>query len=552
MKNIDEILNTSNLYDKKSIMEIFYYINTRIDRNLILSNEEKTFVNNFLINIKQNVDLDLSTKNKLLKRIGELYLMSLNIEYYKEIKQKSFNDYNEEDILYYLNMYLINAPQFITKDLISKILTQYLDEKGNVNNLLELLNKYKNNIGEFNYEIYYWYISNMSYNFYCYKILDELDNEKINKEEIFNYFDMLLKINAKENSKKILILKNIKIKIYKNYELNKLNKNDLDLLLSKLNLLNKKMNLKYDKEKEIENLFKSGNIVLNRIQPYFENVDTSIEKLKVALNDKIFIVSKTIYNKELAFSIRKDKDIYILKVYLIDIPIFLHKNKEIEKYAYNNGENMFVKYGNKNLLIPMLPLFLVRKNLSFNPYYYKSAIEFEFIINNQGEILSRNISRKNVRITDALLVNNILDLLNTNEDSLVKYCMFNYYNLCQNLSVNHLNTNKLDNEKLLIETPIKLIDEYVSNESEFAIFNTNRYYTKDNTGKICSALPLSKYVCNINLAFFLEQKGIYKFDDKDLYFVEDNVDEIINHLNQRHDIKNYAYKYPEFVKKYVR
>ena len=556
MNNINEMFNKSNLYDKKAITNIFNYIINRINGNLVLSEYEQKCTDKFIDNIKKCIDLELNTKNKLLNKIGELYLMSVNNKSYKKINEKPLKEYNKDDILYYLNTFIESVPQIITKEFISSLLERYFYTNSDTSEFLNIIDNHKNNISEFDYEIYYNYIVKSSYTIFCNKIISELNNENINTKNILKYLDILSKINVEGTSKRFILLQNIIKKLNIKNKLNKFDSVSWNLILEKLDILKEKIYFNYKKEKEIKNLFESGNIILNRIQPYFENINSSLEKLDIISNEKIFVLNRVIYNKELAFSIRKDKDIYNLKVYLIDIPIFLHKNKEIAKYAYNNGENMFVKYGNKNLLIPMLPLFLVRNNLAFNEYYYRNTIEFDFIINNKGEILSRNISRKNARITDALLVNDVLDLLKTNENSLTKYCMFNYYNLCQilyNSNENNLNINKLDDADLLIKTPLKLIDDYIYDESEFAIYNDRyNHYTKDNTEKVFSSLPLSKYVCDINLAFFLEQKGIYKFDDKDLYFVKDNIDEIINHLNQRHEIKKYAYKYPEFVKKYVR
>ena len=136
----------------------------------------------------------------------------------------------------------------------------------------------------------------------------------------------------------------------------------------------------------------------------------------------------------------------------------------------------------------------------------------------------------------------------------IKYCLRNYSDLCKIIAYsnkNNINKINVNSDNVLVKLPLKLIDDYVSSELSFGIYRDKKVYTKVNTGDLEAATPLSKYSCDINLTLFLENNGIHICDEKDLCYVEDHIDEIINHLNYRKDVKEFVINNYDFCKKYV-
>ena len=67
---------------------------------------------------------------------------------------------------------------------------------------------------------------------------------------------------------------------------------------------------------------------------------------------------------------------------------------------------------------------------------------------------------------------------------------------------------------------------------------------------ITGSAPLRRYVDDINLAILLEQKGLQSFNKNDFRYLENNFDEVIEHLNERNSLDKYIEKNNALVKKY--
>ena len=97
-----------------------------------------------------------------------------------------------------------------------------------------------------------------------------------------------------------------------------------------------------------------------------------------------------------------------------------------------------------------------------------------------------------------------------------------------------------------------LVNYFIGKESEFAIYREKGKYVKQNIDFYTqSVTPLRRFVSNINLAFFLNQKGVVLFNRKSLNYAKDNKDEIIAHLNEREGIKTLAKTYPRTISRYL-
>ena len=99
-----------------------------------------------------------------------------------------------------------------------------------------------------------------------------------------------------------------------------------------------------------------------------------------------------------------------------------------------------------------------------------------------------------------------------------------------------------------------LVNYYVGHETEFAIYRSVGKYTAkaDTDCYTHSVTPLRRFVSNINLAFFLEQNSISSFPERDLVRIQNNTEEIVEHLNDTDNLNKFTNRNPRFVKKYLR
>ena len=98
-----------------------------------------------------------------------------------------------------------------------------------------------------------------------------------------------------------------------------------------------------------------------------------------------------------------------------------------------------------------------------------------------------------------------------------------------------------------------IINFYVGHNNEFSIYEKDGLYLKENINGYAQAnLPLKNIISNINLAFFLKQNNLLDIKDKYLYYIKDNIDEVVNHLNERNMIAKFANKNGQFVRKYLK
>ncbi len=533
--------------------ELIDYLNMRIYNRDICSKEELKDLDKLINYVKSNISLDGMNKSRILYKISDLYIMSVNMTDYNIIKSKKFFYYNSIDVIDYLIVLFKDCPNIFEINILYKLLYKYLENYGDINELINVFNEYKDKIGEDIINLYIDYIEKSSFTIICNNILKELDNDVVCSYIIINYLELLSNINLDYHSpKRLSLLKGVINKINLKNNLGSFTVEDYENILSKIDNIYKQVDKNYEKKEKIKESIENGKINIKRTQPYFENVNYQSDGYTLVQNEKIITINKNIYNKNSAFCIRKDGNNYLLKIYITDVPTFLSNNKQIAISAYKRGENMYLRDKDKTLLIPMLPLFLTKKNLSLNMYYNKNAIEFTFIIDKYGNILSKNIDKKFFKIGEDLTVEHAKEVIDSSEDTLLRYCLRNYYDLCkimaQSDNVSKINGN---GDNYLVNLPLRLVDDYVASELNLGVFRAQNSYTKENTGKLFASSPLSKYCSNINLTLFLEQNGIHICDENDLCYVEEHIDDIINHLNDREEIKDFVINNYDFCKKFV-
>lgn len=311
------------------------------------------------------------------------------------------------------------------------------------------------------------------------------------------------------------------------------------------NLINSDFNLE---------IGKSYNDKLNYVSSYtsFIYQDTPI----IALD------SEKSLDLDSVFSIDKEDDLYFFNVYVSDVPSFFRENRELSINAYRQGTSFYLRDNGKNINYDMLPeklshgyLSMLSKDISLTP---KSVISFQFVIDNNGNICSTSVSRNKIMVDYNLTGSDASRILNKKViSSKVDKSIYQLKDLCKVISFTTTRPYLANLWKAtvddMIALPSILVNYYVAGELDFGIYRVNGIYTKnpsDNEFYLNSSAPLRRYVDDINLAILLEQKNLQRFNRDDFRYLENNIDEVIGHLNEQNFLSNYIEKNNSLVKKY--
>ena len=104
----------------------------------------------------------------------------------------------------------------------------------------------------------------------------------------------------------------------------------------------------------------------------------------------------------------------------------------------------------------------------------------------------------------------------------------------------------------MIAFPSVLVNLYLAKKFAFGMFYENSTYIMNpatDTPYLRGSAPLRRYADDINLAIFLEQENLQRFNRDDFRYLENNFEEIIEYLNERNDIDKYIKYNNSFVKK---
>lgn len=258
-----------------------------------------------------------------------------------------------------------------------------------------------------------------------------------------------------------------------------------------------------------------------------------------------------------AFSIEKKGDTYILEVYVTDVPSFLLQNEELMKEAYKRSTSMYNSQNKNRMLIKdMLPRNLSHDLLSLKKDHIRNVITFTYLIDLSGNVSLEQISKNSVYINDNIrpeTANSII--LSQSDDDRTHRDLKIYKDVCELISSGSkekfLKEANMDRIYNIIGVPSIITNYHIGNNSDFAIYRDMGLYTKESDSKYThSVTPLRKFVSNINLVFYLNQLGIINCPDKYLYYVQDHLDEIIDHLNEQEKTKEIFQKNRRLIKKY--
>ena len=556
--------------------ELNNYLQFRI-MNKLCTKEEIQKLKFVAIELKSDINDDKS-KIKILKKIENLILLSNDqineTNYYSKFndyKTKNINELSINELYDYIEIIFNYLLPVFSIDTLLTLVNKYFEISGSNAFFIKLINISKENY--FSNDERDKLLSSVKKNILKIEneMVNELNKNVVSYDVIMNYFSMLRFIPCEifsydeisffnsickyftddselrmkiDNIKEYLNLEKLVLDFYE-----KLINSDKEFNEQTDDVIRKKImygDIKFDRT------FPSN--VINKLNIVFDELEIETGKNIIAIDDPLSP------DLDGAFSIEKFDDIYMLNVYVSDVPSFLKKNINLCKEAYNRGNSFYFRNGKGkgNINVDMLPSFLSHKFLSFNSGFTKNAIEFSYIFDKRGNLIFRNVDRKRIRITHGISPKVANEIINSSEYlGLLQDDLRTYKELCKLVCSNSKNkwlkSLSSDNINDLVGFSSILTNYYIGEESDFAIYRDKGIYVKSSDELYThSTTPLRRFVSDINLAFFLNQNGVVDFKEKDLIYVERNIDEIIEHLNECEQIAKFVERNPSFSKKYVK
>ena len=558
--DVDEIILLLNDYFKDVLFD-----------RVISRENEYVYLRKIIGYVRNSSLYSNDEKNLFMITIERILIFSRDNDRYDrfiKLSRSKVWDLSLYDIYEYIDIMIRDCYYGYIVSKLDIYIRRYLELNGNVDKLYGLIdeNKYnykKNDVKYMNDFIYNNYI-----NVLLGKILYMMGNDNINSLDLYQYFYKLYGICFDRISSNNLILFRDVINLFnKKCTLDKLdNYLMLDSLVEIISLLSEKLMYDGGKDTKIKN-----DIILGRIVFTNNFVNGNISGIRVnnggvkIIDDELILTIDDPDSPDLdgAFSVAKNSDGYIFKVYVSNVPVLLRDNRKLCEEVYMRGTSMYVRnYNGGNYNIDMLPKFLSCKYFSLNQKGLKDAIEFTFEFGLDGKFYSCCVDRKRIRINKNISPDNAKRMVNSSgmDGSLIGDSLKIYRELCKLVSSNssdkylsRLNCNRISD---LVAFPSVLVNYYIGYMADFVIYRDNGVYTTSVSDDECkythSVTPIRRFVSNINLAFFLEQNGVVHFANKDLYYVIDNSLEIVRHLNEREKISKFVDKHSSFVRKYIK
>lgn len=568
IENLVCLLNDNEELEK--IFEIIeVYFKYRLFNKILCSDDELEQLEVFARMVKNmNIYGNKKQRDMIINDIAKLIVFSKDVDRYVmfcKLGNKRVVQLNCEEIIDYIDIMLSNCYCCFVVSKLDCYIRRYLELFGDIDKLDKIINNNSLIFSEKELKYLFKFIEDNYINIILKNILLELKKNIISTLKLYQYFSKLNEIKFDD-----IGVNNLKL--FKNIFSNVKNSEILSRIDDKEKLLGLKEMIDSVSDKifnhsvfgtRIRNDIILGNIILsntfssgliNNIRLINYNLVRTTEERIITIDDPMSP------DLDGAFSIRKNSDGYVLKIYISDVPVFLRDNRELCKEAYLRGCSMYVRdfKNNCNINIDMLPQCLSHHYLSLNLDGCKNVIVFTFFVSNDGIIYSSGVDREMIVVTNKLSSLEADEIINSNDDyGLIQNDLRNYRKLCKVVGdktsdkfLSNLNYNKMSD---LIGFPSILVNYYIGHKAEFAIYRGNGIYTIDKGDCYThSVTPLRKFVSDINLAFFLEQSRVVSFSDKDLYYVQDNVIDIINYLNSRYELSKFVEKNSSFVRKYIK
>lgn len=527
--NIEEYINDKfNNKEKLDVVEIEYL------SNLIKKSDDKKIIDKFILLIL------------LSKSNDEIY------NKYIEYINRTSNDLSEEETLEFIKIYLDYLIDYVSLNQLKKIISRYLSFPSSREKLYELLKIYNKNLRF--YKDLLLFIDNNP-NDILFKMNLLLDRKEIDIKEL----EKMVTFFSSENPEDKYYVSNLNISVLKRvikrfYELN----DNLELKKLKYKFLQKVYTLLSKEQIElfIKKDIKDKKIVIDaRNSSKHSNV--TFDNVPFIESEHIISINNSLYsNIDVAFSISEMCGMYTLNIYISDVPSFLMKNETVLKNAYEKGSSMYLDIPGNNIYnIDIIPAFLSHKYLSLNAGFVKNVIRFNFLIGEDGEVYSTNVTRNKIIVDSTLSLDEVQNIINSDVEMGMDGISLSHLQELVNIakkSVLVLQGIDVNNAVQLLSIIDLIINYYIGSAGKYVIYREHEIYTKDKiSGYTHSSAPLNKFVSNINLALFMQQKGLVMYPTKKIAYIEENIDEIINHLNKRDMISDFVNHNGIFVKKYL-
>ena len=188
-------------------------------------------------------------------------------------------------------------------------------------------------------------------------------------------------------------------------------------------LVSNKNNIRNFKQKEIcikdiENKLKSNTITRQNIEKlnskynisngFSQNVQAEIAHMQINPNSKIITIdSSNTLDMDDALSIEKKDGIYKLNVYISDVASVIQEGMYLDIEAKKRTSTIYLS----DNTIPMFPFELSNNILSLNSNSYKNVIAYEMYIDEQGKIIHKSITNRQVLISNKLSYNDVNDII---------------------------------------------------------------------------------------------------------------------------------------------
>lgn len=258
-----------------------------------------------------------------------------------------------------------------------------------------------------------------------------------------------------------------------------------------------------------------------------------------------------------AFSVEKRDDLYYFNVYISDVPSVLLLNEDLLESAYKKGLSMYNHRNVRNpIQLDMLPRVLSHEILSLKKGKPSHVITFSYCVDEKGKIELINVSRNVIFVNNNVVPEAAKEL--SIDSNKTRNCLIKYKEVCSLISKNsdnkyllNLHTNEQIND--LIAVPSILVNCQVGKDSKLAIYRSHGKYTKMSEDKYThSATPIRRFVSDINLTMYLSQLGLINCPDKYIYYLEDNMDSIIEHLNEKAEYSLYFEDSYKVIDRYLK
>lgn len=550
-----------NKQKNNTLENVRKYFENRINLKNKLTEQEYSEIDEF-INRIINSNLLSDIKKLLIKYIKKLLILSKSEDLYKIYKKKGtvlIDNISEKKLLIYfeilLKLYKTNNIE------IENFIKFYLKHYYKTDKLKEIL-EYSYKVDSEERFIINKLIDDYNINGYIKQLYKELTDENITIKNVYVLLNKILSCKMdsfKDKSiKRLLECKKI-INSDSLYDKIRDNK-EIEELKEYFSYVYNVVKSKFNNDQIIKEKVLNNELILDKTFPKNCYIELSKDDNLEFINDERIITIDEDYSPDLdgAFSIKKENDIYYLKVFVSDVPVFLREHKEICKTAYERGTSMYYCVRNERSNIDMLPEYLSHDYLSLLLNKPRNVITFSYIIDSRGNTYLDKVIRNKIIVNTKLTPKKAKKILNSKEDlGLIQKDLRDYKKLCNIIKFNSKDAylKRINSEKIfdLVGLTSILTNYYIGHNSNFAIYRNNGLYTK-NPGEFYtqSTTPLRRFVSNINLAFFLEQNGVISFPSKDLNYVENNVEEINEHLNECENLAKFVDRNSSFVKKYIK